>query len=104
MVLPRTVFDAFLLVALLAGPLSAQQPGDVPLPEIRQLLEQVREHQRQLDKVKEDYTYTSTQTTQDIDGNGQVKKTETNEFEVFFVNSHAVSRQVKKDGKLLDEH
>jgi hypothetical protein len=89
---------------LLAGPLSAQQPGDAPLPEIRQLLEQVREHQRQLDKVKEDYTYTSTQTTQDIDGNGQVKKTETNEFEVFFVNSHAVSRQVKKDGKPLDEH
>ena len=101
---PRTVFDAFLLLVLLAGPLAAEQPGDAPLPEIRQLLEQVREHQRQLEKVKENYTYTSTQTTQDIDANGQVKKAETNEFEVFFVNSHAVSRQVKKDGKPLDEH
>ena len=101
--LPRTVFDAFLLPALLAGPLAAQQPGDAPLPEIRQLLEQVREHQRELDKVKENYTYTSTQTLQDVDTNGQVKKTETNEFEVFFVNSHAVSRQVKKDGKPLDD-
>ena len=90
--------------ALLAGPLAAQQPSGAPLPEIRQLIEQVREHQRQLDKVREDYTYTSTQTTQDVDANGQVKKTETNEYEIFFVNSHSVGRMVKKDGKPLDEH
>jgi hypothetical protein len=87
-----------------AGSLTAQQPDDARLPEIRQLLEQVREHQRQLDKVRENYTYTSAQTLQDIDANGQVKKTETSESEVFFVNSHAVSRMVKKDGKPLDEH
>jgi hypothetical protein len=33
-----------------------------------------------------------------------VKKTETSEYEVFFVNGHAVARKVKKDGKPLDEH
>ena len=104
MVLPRRVFDALLVVRLLAAALSAQQPGVAPLPEIRQLIEQVREHQRQLDKVRENYTYTSAQTLQDVDANGQVKKTETNEFEVFFVNSHSISRQVKKDGKPLDDH
>jgi hypothetical protein len=104
MVLPRKVFDAFLLAGLLAAPLCAQQPASVPLPEIRKLLEQVREHQRQLDKVRENYTYTSAQTLQDIDSNGQVKKTETSEYEVFFVNSHAVSRMVKKDGRPLDDH
>jgi len=89
---------------LLAAALSAQQPGVAPLPEIRQLIEQVREHQRQLDKVRENYTYTSAQTLQEVDANGQVKKTETSEYEVFFVNSHAISRQVKKDGKPLDDH
>jgi hypothetical protein len=104
MVFPRKVFDAFLLAGLLAAPLSAQQPSSVPLPEIRQLLEEVREHQSRLDKVRENYTYTSAQTLEDIDGNGQVNKTETSEYEVFFVNSHAVSRKVKKDGKPLDEH
>jgi len=102
------LMDVFVLagvvVALPAGSLTAQQPDDARLPEIRQLLEQVREHQRQLDKVRENYTYTSAQTLQDIDANGQVKKTETSESEVFFVNSHAVSRMVKKDGKPLDEH
>ena len=106
--LGRVLMDVFVLagvvVALPAGSLTAQQPDDARLPEIRQLLEQVREHQRQLDKVRENYTYTSAQTLQDIDANGQVKKTETSESEVFFVNSHAVSRMVKKDGKPLDEH
>jgi len=106
--LGRVLMDVFVLagvvVALPAGSLAAQQPDDARLPEIRQLLEQVREHQRQLDKVRENYTYTSAQTLQDIDANGQVKKTETSESEVFFVNSHAVSRMVKKDGKPLDEH
>jgi hypothetical protein len=100
---PRILISLFLM-ALSAGSVASQQPGAKPLPEIRQLIEQVREHQRQLDKVREGYTYTSIQTTQDVDSNGQVKKTETNEYEIFFVNSHSVSRMVKKDGKPLDEH
>ena len=65
---------------------------------------EVQEHQKQLEKVRENYTYTSLQTTQDIDSNGQVKKTETEEFEVFFVNGHGIDRKVKKDGKPLDGH
>jgi hypothetical protein len=91
-------------IAATAWPQNSPAQAGAPLPEIRQLIEQVRDHQRQLDKVREDYTYTSTQTTQDLDTNGQVKKTETNEFEIFFVNSHSVGRMVKKDGKPLDEH
>lgn len=88
---------------LLACRLAAPQPAGGPLPEARQLLELVREHQRQLDKVRENYTYTSVQTLEDIDANGRVTKTEKNEFEVFFVNSHAVSRMVMKAGKTLDD-
>lgn len=84
----RVLMDVFVLawvaVALLAGSLAAQQPADAPLPEIRQLLEQVRDHQRQLDKVRENYTYTSAQTLQDIGANGHAKKTDTSEYEVFF--------------------
>ena len=39
-----------------------------PLPDIRQLMKQVQEHQRRPDKVRETYTYTSMRTLQDIDG------------------------------------
>jgi hypothetical protein len=89
------------------GQNSGQNGGkaaDAPLPDIRQLMQDVQNHQRQLDKVREAYTYTSLQTTQDIDANGQVKKTETEENEDFFVNSHIIERVVKKDGQPLNDH
>jgi hypothetical protein len=81
-----------------------QEPAKAPLPEIHQLLREVMDHQKQLDKVREAYTYTSVETTQDIDSSGQVKKTETQEFEEFFVNGHLIRRMVKKDGKPLSEN
>jgi hypothetical protein len=103
---PLRIFRlAVLLMLLLLAPLvQAQQPAGQALPEIRQLLREVREHQKQLEKVRENYTYSSLQTTQDIDASGHVKKTETEEYEQFFVNGHAIGRLVKKDGKPLDEH
>ncbi|HEY1159132.1 MAG TPA: hypothetical protein VGE83_00790 [Terracidiphilus sp.] len=67
-------------------------------------MREVQEHQKQLDKVRENYTYTSLQTTQDIDANGHVTQTKTLENEDFFVSSHVIERTVKKNGKPLDDH
>jgi SepF-like predicted cell division protein (DUF552 family) len=98
----------FPLAVLLFSPLSilpasAQQAAAKPLPDIHQLMKEVHEHQKQLDKVRENYTYTSFQTTEDIDAKNRVTKTETREVEIFFVNGHELFRRVKKDGKPLDE-
>jgi len=105
------IFLAFCLAGFIpllgTPPAQAQQPANPPspsLPEIHQLMHEVQDHQKQLDKVRENYTYTSLQTTQDLDSNGQVKKTEVTENEDFFVNSHVIERMVKKDGKPLDSH
>ncbi len=99
---------AGLAASLLGVPAAhAQQganPTAAPLPDVRKLMLEVQEHQKQLDKVRENYTYTSLQTTQDLDSNGQVKKTESTENEDFFVNTHVIERMVKKDGKPLDAH
>jgi len=96
---------AIFLPWLPAPPLHAQQqPATPPLPEMHQLMREVMDHQKQLDKVRETYTYSSLQTTQDIDGNGQVKKTESEEGEDFFVNGHVIERTVKKNGQPLNEH
>ena len=94
------------LVALLAAlaPALAQQAANAPLPAIPELMREVMDHQKQLEKVRETYTYSSLQTTQDIDGSGQVKKTETEEHEDFFVNGHVIERTVKKNGEPLNEH
>jgi hypothetical protein len=96
-------FAALLLALLPAPSAQAEQAASPPLPDVRQLMREVHEHQMQLDKVRENYTFTSLQTTQDIDANGQIKKTETAEYEMFFVNGHQIGRQVKKDGKPLTD-
>jgi hypothetical protein len=91
------------LPALQALPAQGQQTVQPPLPDIRQLMNEVHEHQKQLDKVRENYTYTCLRTIQEIEANGQVKKTEIDENEEFFVNGHQIERLVKKDGKPLTD-
>ena len=109
---PMHALGIFLIAGFLSPlpgvlPAHAQQrtnPAAAPLPDVRQLLLEVQAHQKQLDKVRENYTYTSLQTIQDLDSGGQVKKTESYENEDFFVNSHVIERTVKKDGKPLEAH
>ena len=92
-------------VALLAltGAIFAQAPGNPPLPDVRQLLHEVQDHQKQVEKLRENYTYSSLQTTQDLDSGGKVTKTETSENEDFFVNGHILERTVKKNGQPLND-
>ena len=103
----RRINLAVVLAGLISvSPLIAQSkpsPGR-PIPDIRQLMKEVREHQKKLEKVRENYTYTSLQTTQDIDSKGRVTKTETREAEDFFVNGHVIERVVKKNGRPLTGH
>jgi hypothetical protein len=89
---------AFLRVPLMQAQAAAQ------LPDARQLMREVQDHQKQLEKIRETYTYSSLQTTQDVDANGKVTKTESSEHEDFFVNGHVIERTVKKNGQPLSDH
>jgi hypothetical protein len=82
-------------------PAQAQQAANPPLPEIHQLMQEVNKHQKQLDKLRENYTFSVSQTVQEVDAKGQVSKTETAEAEEFFVNGHELGRMVKKYGQPL---
>lgn len=99
---------AVVLFALAALSLDAQtqdkQAPAPPLPDIRELMKEVQAHQKLVEKERENDTYTSLITTQDLDANGKVTKTESEEDENFFVNSHLIARTVRKDGKPLGEH
>jgi hypothetical protein len=77
---------------------AANQP---PIPDPSTLMKQVEDHQRKLDQTRENYTYREIVLVHELDKNGNVKKTESEEDEVFFVNSHEIDRKVKKDGKDL---
>ena len=85
-------------------PAQAQPAANQTLPEIPQLMKEVHKHQKQVDKVQENYTFSAEQVVQEIDGKGKVTKTETEESEEFFVNGHQIGRKVKKNGKPLTDH
>jgi hypothetical protein len=87
-----------LLLALCALPAAGQQASP---PDPHTLLRQVQGQQRKLDKTRENYTYTESIVTRQLDKGGAVKKTETEEDNVFFVNGHEVRRQISKDGEGL---
>ena len=80
------------------------EPVSAPVPDVRTLMMEVMNHQKQLEKVRENYTFHSSTITQDIDSDGKVTKTESEDSEVFYVNTHRIERTVKKDGKPLNEH
>jgi hypothetical protein len=76
----------FMTSLLLAPPghaRSAASPPSPPIPDIHQLLREVQDHQKAMEKVRENYTYSSMQTTQDIDAKGQVIQTKSEQGEDF---------------------
>jgi hypothetical protein len=99
-----TLLTGICLTLIFAHMVWSQQPGSRPVPDIRQLMREVQDHQRQLDKVRENYTYSTLETIQTIDSSGKVTKTESVEEEDFFVNGHVLARTVKKNGQPLSGH
>src|SRR5579871_4367459 len=79
-ILVRTAAGWVAALGFAALPL-AGHTASAPLPDVRQLLHEVQEHQKTLEKVRETYTYSSLQTRQDIDAKGNVTKTESQEGE-----------------------
>ena len=77
------------------------QPAPAPLPDAATVLREVEAHQKELDKIRENYTFRSVQTVRQLDSHGTVKKIETEEHEVFFVKGHQIEKLVRKDGKDL---
>jgi hypothetical protein len=72
-----------------------------PLPDIPALMQAVEVNQRKSEAIEKDYLYRSVQTEQETDGHGGVKKTETREYDVFWVNGVPVHRLTRKNGQEL---
>jgi hypothetical protein len=72
-----------------------------PLLEVTNLLNRVRRHQRQLDQLREKYTYTETITSRQLDKNGVLKETESETYNITFYRGHRIRRLVAKKGQPL---
>ncbi len=74
---------------------------DRPLPDIPALMHEVETHQKASEAIQKDYLYHEMATAEQSDGQGGVKKTETKEYDVFWLSGVQVQKLVKKDGKEL---
>ncbi|GGH07968.1 hypothetical protein [Silvibacterium dinghuense] len=100
MAIPQSRVFALQLCALaFAAAARGQQPA--PLPDVPTLMSQVEARQRQMDETRENYTYREITITRTLNKDGSIKKTETEENEVFYVHAHRIDRLVRKDGKDL---
>ena len=71
---------------------------DQPLPDIPGLMHEVEIRQRESEKLLKNYLYREVATTQESDGQGGLKKSETKEYDVFWLNGVQVHKLVKKNG------
>lgn len=86
----------------IAAATSAGAQTAAAIPDVPTLMQQVLVHQRQMESVQENYTFHETHVIDRLNKDGSVKKTDTEEYEIFYVNTHEVRRQIKKNGRDLD--
>jgi len=79
----------------------ANEPATRPLPDIATLMHEVEARQRESETVEKDYIYHSVETGVELDGHGAVKKTEVNEYDVFWLDGVPVRKLTRKNGKEL---
>jgi len=75
-----------------------------PLPDLAALLRAVVDNQEQIRKVREDYTYTATESEFEIDDKGRIKQKSEEVYEVYFFYGGQVKKLVQKDGRPLSEN
>ncbi len=70
-----------------------------PLPDIATLMHSVEANQRKDEEKRKDYIYRQTQTVDETDGHGGVKKREVQVFDVFWLQGVPVRKMVSKNGR-----
>lgn len=91
---------AGLVMAAVAGAQTAKRK-DAPLPNPDVLMQRAIANEQKLAKEQERYECRVNDTTTELDSKGNVKKTETETKEEFFVNGVEVDRTLAKNGKDL---
>lgn len=87
------------LIVLGSAALLAQPPA----PDPESLIKAVVANQKQLEETRKNYIFHRQDEEQDLDDNGNLKKTTVSEYEVFFVGPWEIDRLLAKNGKALSD-
>jgi hypothetical protein len=85
-----------------ADPQAFQFPARAAaLPDFVALLKEVEQNQKNLEKVREDYTYTMVQSDFEVDDKGNVREKSERTYEVFYLGDWQVQKLVAENGHPL---
>lgn len=74
---------------------------NAPLPPVKELQARALAEDRKMAEERERYVCRQRYTAYELDGNGNVKKTDVTERELFFVNGHEIVEALAFNGKPL---
>src|SRR6478609_12228440 len=105
----------FLVLTCLVSPLLSQQTAENPaqnIPatpdlsqdQIRDLIREAAEKDMQNDKKQRDYTYIQREEEHKLDGNHQVKSSESKTYEIMVLYEEQVRKLIAKDDKPLSDN
>ena len=75
--------------------------GKCPLPNISVLMHDVEAHEKAAESIEKDYLYHASDTIEQLDRHGSVKKTERREYDIFWIDGVPVHKLTSRDGKEL---
>ena len=75
--------------------------GQRALPDIPTLMRQVEANERKSEAIQQNYLYDQSGTFDEQKSNGDIKKTDSREFEIFWLNGVRIARLIKQDGRPL---
>ncbi len=98
----RALLTAFLLLASFAL-CQSPSPGSAekPLPGIVALMHEVEAHQKTTETLERDYLFHSFAIEKTLDGHGKLKKSQSEDSEIFYVAGVRIRRLLKRDGRDL---
>ncbi len=99
--LPTCILRAIILSCCAASALAQTAPA--PLPNVEQLRQRAVASLKSTADQRERYLCRELLTSRELDGKGNVKKAETAEREIFFVNGHQISQTIAQNGKPLSD-
>ena len=73
----------------------------LPDIDVGRLMHEVEARQKAAEAIQKDYLYHAADTVEQLDRHGKVKKTQTKEYDVFWVEGVPVHKLTRKDGKVL---
>jgi len=105
----RSLFRALTLFIIFCGfprkALTTGQPGMAPLSQdqIRNLIREAAEKDMENDKKQRDYTYIQREEEHKLDGNGQLKSSESRTYEIMVLYDEPVQKLIAKNDKSLSD-